>query len=68
MFYFLKKKLESNDKFSNTKQPGRPQKTTETDDHRILLLVKKDLFTTSSLVKNTLSVVLLLVQSEHGHC
>ncbi len=39
------------------KRPGHPCKTTEVDDLRILSIVKKNPFTTSSEVKNTLQEV-----------
>ena len=51
------KKKELTGKFSSSKRPGRPQKTTKVDDHRILLMVKRNPFTTSSQVKNALEEV-----------
>ena len=42
---------------SNTKRPGRPQKTTVVDDRRILSLVKKNPFTTAGQINNTLQEV-----------
>ncbi len=52
--YILKKKaLVSN----NIKRPGRPRKTTKVDDRRILSLVKKNPFITSTEIKNTLEEV-----------
>ncbi len=39
------------------KRPERPQRTTVVDDWRILSMVKKNPFTTSSQVKNTLQEV-----------
>ncbi len=39
---------------SNIKRPGRPRMTTVVDDRRILSMVKKNPFTTSSQEKNTL--------------
>ncbi|XP_047016601.1 ubiquitin-like-conjugating enzyme ATG10 isoform X3 [Ictalurus punctatus] len=50
---FLRKE-ECTAELSNTKRPGRPQKTTKVDDHRILSWLKKNPFTTSKQVKNTL--------------
>ena len=38
----------------NKKRPGHPRKTTVVDDHMILSILNKNLFTTSSQVKNTL--------------
>ncbi|MCJ8738187.1 hypothetical protein PDJAM_G00032530 [Pangasius djambal] len=51
--YILKKK-ESTGELNNIERPGSPWKTTKVDDRRILSLVKKDPFTTSTEVKNTL--------------
>ena len=56
IWYILKKK-ECTGELSNTKRPGRPQKTTKVDDRRIIFLVKKNPFTTSSQVKNRLEEV-----------
>ncbi|MCJ8731485.1 hypothetical protein PDJAM_G00200140, partial [Pangasius djambal] len=42
---------------NNIERPGRPRKTTKVDDRRILSLVKKNPFTTSKEVKNTLEKV-----------
>ncbi len=39
------------------KRPGHPCKTTEVDDLRIISIVKKNPFTTSGEVKNTLQEV-----------
>ena len=41
----------------NTKRPGRPWKTTAVEDRRILSMVKKNHFTTSSEVRKTLQEV-----------
>ncbi len=51
------KKKERTGELSNTKRPGRPQKTTVVDDRRILSLVKKTPFTTVGQIKNTLQEV-----------
>ena len=51
------KKKEPTGELSNTKRPGRPQKTTVVDDQRILSLVKKTPFTTVGQIKNTLQEV-----------
>uniref|UniRef100_A0A8C6NVL2 Transposase Tc1-like domain-containing protein n=1 Tax=Nothobranchius furzeri TaxID=105023 RepID=A0A8C6NVL2_NOTFU len=51
------KKKERTGELSNTKRPGRPQKTTVVDDQRILSLVKKTPFTTVGQIKNTLQEV-----------
>ncbi len=42
---------------SNIKRPGRPWRTTVMDDRRILYMVKKNPFATSSQVNNTLQEV-----------
>ncbi len=39
---------------NNIKRPGRPRRTSVVDDQRILSMVKKNPFTTSSQEKNTL--------------
>ncbi|MCJ8748461.1 hypothetical protein PDJAM_G00165100 [Pangasius djambal] len=54
--YILKKK-EITGELNNIERPGRPRKTTKVDDRRILSLVKKNPFTTSTEVKNTLEKV-----------
>ncbi len=51
------KKKECTGELSNTKRPGRPQKTTVVDDRRILSLVKNTPFTTVGQIKNTLQEV-----------
>lgn len=56
VWYILRKK-ECNGELSNIKRPGRPRKTTVVDDRRILSMVKKNPFTTSSQVKDTLQEV-----------
>ena len=56
VWYILKKK-ERTGELSNTKRPGRPQKTTVVDDRRIISLVKKNPFTTVGQIKNTLQEV-----------
>ena len=43
-----------NGELGNTKRPGRPRKTTPVDNRRILSMVKKNPFTTSSEVRKTL--------------
>ncbi len=55
--YILKKK-ESTGELNNIKRPGRPRKTTKVDDRRILSLVKKNPFITSTEIKNTLEEVM----------
>ena len=50
-------KKERTGELGNSKRPGRPRKTTVVDDHRILSMVKKNPFTTSTHVKNTLQEV-----------
>ena len=52
----LKKKIRTGE-LSNTKIPGRPQRTTVVDDGRILSRVKKTPFTTVGQIKNTLEEV-----------
>ena len=54
--YILKKK-ESTGELNNIERLGRQWKTTKVDDRRILSLVKKNPFTTSTEVKNTLEKV-----------
>uniref|UniRef100_A0A3B5Q0B9 Transposase n=2 Tax=Xiphophorus maculatus TaxID=8083 RepID=A0A3B5Q0B9_XIPMA len=54
--YILRKK-EFTGELGNSKRPGRPRKTTVVDDRRILSLVKKNPFTTSTEVQNTLREV-----------
>ncbi|CAJ0938076.1 unnamed protein product, partial [Ranitomeya imitator] len=54
--YILRKK-ELTGELGNSKRPGRPRMTTVVDDRRILNLVKKNPFTTSTEVQNTLSEV-----------
>ncbi len=49
-----KKKEERTGELSNIKRPGRPRRTTVVDDRRILSMVKKNPFTTSSQENNTL--------------
>ncbi len=51
--YILRKK-ERTGELSNIKRHGHPRRTTVVDDLRILSMVKKNPFTTSSQVKNTL--------------
>ena len=51
------KKKERTGKLSNTKRPGRPQKTTVVDDRIIFSLVKKNPFTTVGQIKSTLQEV-----------
>uniref|UniRef100_A0A8C5Q3N9 Transposase n=1 Tax=Leptobrachium leishanense TaxID=445787 RepID=A0A8C5Q3N9_9ANUR len=51
------KKKECTGELSNTKRPGRPQKTTVVDDQRILSLVKKTPITTVGQINNTLQKV-----------
>ncbi len=51
------RKRESTSELSNIKRPGCPQRTTVVDDLRILSMVKKNPFTTSSQEKNTLQEV-----------
>ncbi len=53
VWYILRKK-EQTGELSNIKRPGRPQRTTVVDARRILSMVKKNPFTTSSQEKNTL--------------
>lgn len=53
IWYILRKK-ERTGELSNIKRPGRPLRTTVVDDQRILFMVKKNPFTTSSQEKNTL--------------
>ncbi len=53
VWYILRKK-ERTGELSNIKRPGRPWRTTVFDDRKILSMVKKNPFTTSSEVKNTL--------------
>ncbi len=50
-------KKERTSELSNIKRPGRPRRTTVVDDRRILSMVKKNPFTTSSKEKNTLQGV-----------
>ena len=52
VWYILKKK-ERTGELSNTKRPGRPQKTTVVDDRRIISLVKKNPSTSVGQIKNT---------------
>lgn len=54
--YILRKK-EFSGELGNSKRPGRPRKTTMMDDRRKLTLVKKNSFTTSTEVQNTLREV-----------
>lgn len=56
VWYILRKK-EYTGEVGNSKKPGRPRKTTATGDRRILSMVKKNPFTTSTEVKNTLQEV-----------
>ncbi len=51
------RKKERTGELSNIKRPGCPRRTTVVDDWRILSMVKKNPFTTSSKVKNTLQEV-----------
>ncbi|XDV43857.1 hypothetical protein PO909_012255 [Leuciscus waleckii] len=53
----MREKKECTGELSNIKRPGRPRKTTVVDDRRILSMVKKNPFTTSSQVKDTLQEV-----------
>ncbi len=53
VWYILRKKDRTGE-LSNIKRPGRPRRTTVVDDQRILSMVKKNPFTTSSQEKNTL--------------
>ncbi len=53
VWYILRKK-EHTGELSNIKRPGRPRRTTVMDDRRILSMIKKNPFTTSSQEKNTL--------------
>ncbi|CAM4736095.1 unnamed protein product, partial [Leuciscus chuanchicus] len=55
--YLSYKKKECTGELRNIKRPGRPRKTTVVDDRRILSMVKKNPFTTSSQVKDTLQEV-----------
>ncbi len=55
--WFILRKKERTSELSNIKRPGRPRRTTVEDDRRILSMVKKNPFTTSSQVKNTLQEV-----------
>ncbi len=50
--YILKKKESMGE--LNIKRPGRPRKTIKVDDRRILSLVKKNPFITSTEIRNTL--------------
>ncbi len=53
VWYILRKK-ECTGELSNIKRPRCPRMTTVVDDRRILFVVKKNHFTTSSQEKNTL--------------
>ncbi len=56
-------KKERTSELSNIKMPGRSLRTTVVDDWRILSVVKKKQpFTTSSKVKNTLQEVVVSLQ------
>ncbi len=59
VWYILRKKRkkECTGEPSNIKRPGRPQRTTVVDDQRIISMVKKNPFTTSSQEKNTLQEI-----------
>lgn len=56
VWYILRKK-ERTGELGNSKRPERLRKTTVGDDRRILSMVKKNPFTTSTQVKNTLQEV-----------
>lgn len=51
------KKAEHTGDLMNNHRSGRPRKTTEGDDRRIISLVKKNPFTTVGQIKNTLEEV-----------
>lgn len=51
------KKVEHTGDLMNNHRSGRPRKTTEGEDRRILSLVKKNPFTTVGQIKNTLQEV-----------
>ncbi len=55
--WYILRKTEHTGELSNIKRPGRPRRTTVVDDRRILSMVKKNPFTTSSQEKNTLQEV-----------
>ncbi len=55
--WYIRRKKEFTGELSNIKKPGRPRRTTKVDDRRILSMVNKNPFTTSSQVKNTLQEV-----------
>ncbi|XP_075437068.1 uncharacterized protein LOC142474739 isoform X2 [Ascaphus truei] len=55
--WYILRKQERTGELCSTKRPGRPRKTTVLDDRTILSMVKKNPFTTSSQVKNTLQEV-----------
>ncbi len=55
--WYIQRKKEHAGELSNIKRPGYPLSTTVVDDQRILSMVKKNPFTTSSQVKNTLQEV-----------
>ncbi|XP_044127910.1 uncharacterized protein LOC122921753 isoform X2 [Bufo gargarizans] len=50
-------KKERTGELENSKRPGRPRKTTLVDDHRILSMLEKNPFTTSTQVKYNLQEV-----------
>ncbi len=54
---FILQMKESTAELNNIKRPGRPRKTTKVDDRRIISLVKKNPFITSTEIKNTLEEV-----------
>ncbi len=56
-FWYILRKKECTGELSNIKKPGRPRRTTVVDDRKILSMVKKNPFTTSSQEKNTLQEV-----------
>ncbi len=52
--WYILRKEERTGELNNIKKPRRPRSTTVVDDQRILSMVKKNPFTTSSQEKNTL--------------
>ncbi|KAG2467436.1 TCB1 transposase, partial [Polypterus senegalus] len=56
VWYILRKKA-STGELSNAKRPGHLRKTTVVDDRRIISMVKRNPFTTTNQVKNTLQGV-----------
>ncbi len=54
LWYILSEKKECTGELRNINRPGSPRRTTAVDDRRILSMVKKNHFTTSSQEKNSL--------------